>query len=112
MKNNGDLYCGGTNAYGTLGLGEKKIDFDYIKIADSCISMDGNDDVTFFIRNNGDLFVCGGGNKYELGIGTGDGNSHLTPFRLMPNIKNVWVGNYCGFILKNDYITIFNSFTE
>ena len=55
LKNNGDLYCGGTNSYGALGLGEQEIDFDYIKLSDDCIDMDGNEDVTFFVKSNGDL---------------------------------------------------------
>lgn len=102
LKNNGDLYCGGTNVYGALGLGEKKIDFDYIKLSDDCIDMDGNEDVTFFVKSNGDLYVCGGGNKYELGRATGDGKPHLTPYKLMTEVKNIHVGLYCGFIIKKD----------
>lgn len=102
LKNDGDLYCGGTNIYGALGLGEKKIKFDYIKLSDDCIDMDGNEHVTFFVKSNGDLYVCGGNDKYELGRGTGDGKPHLTPYKLMTDVKNIHVGLYCGFIIKDD----------
>jgi alpha-tubulin suppressor-like RCC1 family protein len=117
-KENGDIYVCGSNNNGQLGLGHNNSDnYNY---ASKPIFLMNNKDVrqisigtdhTIIHDNNGDVYVFGKNNEFQLGLK--DNNTFVNkPTFLMNNkdIQDIICGtNYTIFHTKNDEIIGFGS---
>lgn len=100
---NNKLYVLGSNLYGSLGLGKGISHKGYTFIMDDIIDMDGTEDHSLFVTKNNEIYVSGGGNKYNFIQATGDGKEHYTPFKLdINNVIKVRVSDHISFIIKED----------
>ena len=103
LKNDNTLWGCGRNNQGQLGLGDTINRTTFTKITDNIKSVYCGCDHTFILKNDNTLWTCGWNGFGQLGLG--DTNDRLIFTKITTNIndiKIVYCGNHCNFILKND----------
>ncbi|CAC5424261.1 SERGEF [Mytilus coruscus] len=116
------LFSWGANSYGQLGLGhctDKSIP-EEINLPDdfgNVSSVSGGGGHTLVLTDNGKLFVCGSNDKGQLGLGSTEDKTELTPVGSMEReIITKVVGGWDFTLMLNDkgmiYITGSNKFNQ
>ena len=106
LKNDGTLWGCGRNDYSLLGLGDtsRKTTFTQITTnTDNIRSIYCGETHTFILKNDGTLWGCGNNTNGQLGLGDTSNRATFTQITTnIDNIKSVYCGYNCTFILKND----------
>ncbi len=106
LKNDGTLWGCGRNDYSLLGLGNtsRKTIFTQITTnADNIKSVYCGENHTIILKNDGTLWGCGNNVNGQLGLGDTSNRATFTQITTnIDDIKSVYCGYNCTFILKND----------
>jgi len=104
LKENGDLYGWGDNAYGNFGLGNNTNVTTPVKIATGVKDYAAGYYSTLVIKNDGTLWGTGYNDWGNLGLGTSEG--FINTFRQEPtnatNWAKVFSGWYTSFAIKSN----------
>ena len=105
ITNNNELFVFGWCANGVSGLGNLGSQWQILptKVMDNVLSVESNQQVTLIIKENGDLYGCGGDTKNYYGeLGFGDKKPVFIPKFIMSDVKKVSLGICQTAVLKND----------
>ena len=106
LKNDGTLWGCGRNDYSLLGLGDtsRKTTFTQITTnTDNVKSVYCGENHTIMLKNDGTLWGCGNNASGQLGLGDTSNRATFTQITTnIDDIKSVYCGYNCTFILKND----------
>ena len=104
LKNDDTIWYCGNGSNGALGDGSSKRT-SFTQLSDTNVNtnvkqivIEGNN--TFILKNDGNLWACGGNNYGSLGLGVTDQQNTFT--QVTNNVKEVFTSGYHTFILKND----------
>ena len=105
LKNDGTLWGCGYNKYGQLGLGDNTNRTTFTQVTtntDNIKSVCCGYYHTFILKNDGTLWVCGGNDYGQLGLGDTTDRNIFTQIAIN-DIKKIYCGGHQHtFILKND----------
>ena len=109
VKNDGSLWACGTNSYGQLGLGDKtnKTTFTQVttNINNDIKQVACGNNVTFIVKRDGSLLVCGINTNGQLGLGLTNSTDDKTTFTIVDSdVSSIYYGNNYSIIIKNDDI--------
>ena len=106
LKNDGTLWGCGSNGLGQLGLGNTNSKTAFTQITtnvDNIKSVYCGQNYTFILKNDGTLWGCGNNEYGQLGLGDTKNRKTFSIISTNTNdIKSIYCGGYCSFILKND----------
>jgi alpha-tubulin suppressor-like RCC1 family protein len=96
------LWTVGSNIYGELGNGSTTSREPARQIMENVLKVACGANHTLILLNNGDLYVCGQNNVFQLGRSTTDTNNVTTPIRIRGNIRDIVCGQNHSFAIDND----------
>ena len=106
LKNDGTLWGCGWNEYGQLGLGDGSYRYTFTQVTtntDNIKQIYCGGTHTLILKNDGTLWSCGWNGHGQLGLGnTTDRTTFTQVTTNVNNIKEIYCGSGCTFILKND----------